>query len=102
MKKYPSDACVVLRGEVTKQPRPERREAPRSCKHTPVDLAIFDVKLPGSGLEVWVVAQGRSTGYGARCHQRGATVHDAVTATVRAADFFEPLNRERVPVSVQT
>jgi two-component system nitrogen regulation response regulator NtrX len=72
----------------------------------PVDLAIFDVKLPGiSGLEALerlrkdeatkevpiIVISGH------------ATVHDAVTAIkFGAADFFEkPLNRERVLVSVQ-
>ncbi len=71
----------------------------------PVDLAIFDVKLPGmSGLEALerlrkdeatkavpvIVISGH------------ATVDDAVTAVkLGAADFFEkPLNRERVLVSV--
>jgi two-component system, NtrC family, nitrogen regulation response regulator NtrX len=72
----------------------------------PVDLAIFDLKLPGlSGLEALermrkddacrevpvIVISGH------------ATVHDAVSAVkLGAADFFEkPLNRERVLVSVE-
>ncbi len=71
----------------------------------PVDLAIFDLKLPGqSGLDA--LAQIRAdevikdlpviviSGH--------ATVHDAVNAIkLGATDFFEkPLNRERVIVSV--
>jgi DNA-binding NtrC family response regulator len=72
----------------------------------PVDLCIFDVKLPGiSGLEALermrrddstkdlpvIVISGH------------ATVHDAVLAIkLGASDFFEkPLNRERVLVSVR-
>jgi two-component system, NtrC family, nitrogen regulation response regulator NtrX len=72
----------------------------------PVDLCIFDVKLPGiSGLEALerlrkddatrdlpvIVISGH------------ATVHDAVYAIkLGASDFFEkPLNRERVLVSVR-
>ena len=72
----------------------------------PVDLCIFDVKLPGmSGLEALermrkdeatrdlpvIVISGH------------ATVHDAVFAIkLGASDFFEkPLNRERVLVSVR-
>jgi DNA-binding NtrC family response regulator len=72
----------------------------------PVDLAIFDLKLPGmSGLDALerlradeglppvpvIVISGH------------ATVHDAVAAIkLGAADFFEkPLNRERVLVSVE-
>jgi DNA-binding NtrC family response regulator len=73
---------------------------------SPVDLCIFDVKLPGiSGLEALerlrkdeatkdlpvIVISGH------------ATVHDAVHAIkLGASDFFEkPLNRERVLVSVR-
>ena len=73
---------------------------------SPVDLCIFDVKLPGiSGLEALerlrkdeatkdlpvIVISGH------------ATVHDAVNAIkLGASDFFEkPLNRERVVVSVR-
>jgi two-component system, NtrC family, nitrogen regulation response regulator NtrX len=72
----------------------------------PVDLCIFDVKLPGiSGIEALerlrrddgtrdlpvIVISGH------------ATVHDAVAAIkLGASDFFEkPLNRERVLVSVR-
>ena len=72
----------------------------------PVDLAIFDLKLPGmTGLEALekmrldeatrdlpvIVISGH------------ATVHDAVNAIkLGASDFFEkPLNRERVLVSVE-
>lgn len=72
----------------------------------PIDLCIFDVKLPGiSGLEALdrlkrdevtkevpvIVISGH------------ATVHDAVAAIkLGASDFFEkPLNRERVLVSVR-
>ncbi|HLV64801.1 MAG TPA: response regulator, partial [Polyangiaceae bacterium] len=72
----------------------------------PVDIAIFDLKLPGmSGLEALerlksdeatrdlpiIVVSGH------------ATVHDAVSAIkLGASDFFEkPLNRERILVSVR-
>ena len=83
-------------------------EALRILAHpdSPVDLAIFDVKLPHmSGLEALerlrkdeatkdlpvIVISGH------------ATVHDAVSAIkLGASDFFEkPLNRERVLVSVR-
>jgi len=74
--------------------------------HEPVDVAIFDLKLPGmSGLDALqrlrsdeatrdlpvIVVSGH------------ATVHDAVAAIkLGATDFFEkPLNRERVLVSVR-
>jgi two-component system, NtrC family, nitrogen regulation response regulator NtrX len=77
-----------------------------STPSKPVDLCIFDVKLPGmSGLEALerlrkdeatkdvpvIVISGH------------ATVHDAVLAIkLGASDFFEkPLNRERVLVSVR-
>ncbi len=77
-----------------------------SSPDTPVDLAIFDIKLPDmSGLEALerlkrdeatrelpiIVISGH------------ATVNDAVHAIkLGAADFFEkPLNRERVLVSVR-
>ncbi len=72
----------------------------------PVDLAIFDLKLPGmSGLEALEKLKGDEptrdlpiivvSGH--------ATVHDAVLAIkLGASDFFEkPLNRERVLVSVE-
>ncbi len=72
----------------------------------PIDLAIFDVKLPGmSGLEALERARKDEatrelpiiviSGH--------ATVHDAVSAIkLGASDFFEkPLSRERVLVSVR-
>jgi DNA-binding NtrC family response regulator len=100
---------LVLRGEgyeVVEAQSAEEALQILANPHAPVDLAIFDVKLPGiSGLEALerlrkddatkevpiIVISGH------------ATVHDAVTAIkFGAADFFEkPLNRERVLVSVQ-
>jgi DNA-binding NtrC family response regulator len=74
--------------------------------HSPVDLAIFDVKLPGiSGLEALErLRKDEATKQVPVIVVSGhATVHDAVAAIkFGAADFFEkPLNRERVLVSVQ-
>jgi DNA-binding NtrC family response regulator len=74
--------------------------------HAPVDLAIFDVKLPGiSGLEALErLRKDEATKQVPIIVISGhATVHDAVSAIkLGAADFFEkPLNRERVLVSVQ-
>jgi two-component system nitrogen regulation response regulator NtrX len=74
--------------------------------HAPVDLAIFDVKLPGmSGLEALErLRKDEATKQVPIIVISGhATVHDAVAAIkFGAADFFEkPLNRERVLVSVQ-
>src|SRR3954452_2829530 len=74
--------------------------------HAPVDLAIFDVKLPGiSGLEALErLRKDEATKQVPVIVISGhATVHDAVSAIkLGAADFFEkPLNRERVLVSVQ-
>ena len=72
----------------------------------PVDVAIFDLKLPGmSGLQ----ALERLRADEATKHipvvvvSGHATVHDAVLAIkLGASDFFEkPLSRERVLVSVQ-
>src|SRR5260221_7853698 len=100
---------LVLRGEgyeVVEAQSAEEALQILANPHAPVDLAIFDVKLPGiSGLEALerlrkdepakqvpiIVISGH------------ATVHDAVTAIkFGAADFFEkPLNRDRVLVSVQ-
>jgi DNA-binding NtrC family response regulator len=100
---------LVLRGEgyeVVEAGSAEEALQILANPRDPVDLAIFDVKLPGiSGLEALerlrkdeatkevpiIVISGH------------ATVHDAVTAIkFGAADFFEkPLNRERVLVSVQ-
>jgi two-component system, NtrC family, nitrogen regulation response regulator NtrX len=72
----------------------------------PVDLAIFDVKLPGmSGLEALekIRADEALKGTPVIVISGHATVHDAVHAIkLGAADFFEkPLNRERVVVSVR-
>ncbi len=73
----------------------------------PVDLAIFDLKLPKmSGLEA--LSQLRCADSPSRdlpviVISGHATVHDAVHAIkLGASDFFEkPLNRERVVVSVK-
>ncbi len=72
----------------------------------PVDLAIFDVKLPGiSGLEALERMRADETMKGTPVIviSGHATVHDAVNAIkLGASDFFEkPLNRERVLVSVR-
>jgi DNA-binding NtrC family response regulator len=100
---------MVLAGEgyrVLEAGSAEDALATLSSPEQPVDLAIFDLKLPGmSGLEALeklradeghkdlpvVVISGH------------ATVHDAVHAIkLGASDFFEkPLNRERVLVSVR-
>ncbi len=72
----------------------------------PVDLAIFDLKLPGmSGLEALEKLRADET-HGdlpVVVISGHATVHDAVNAIkLGAADFFEkPLNRERILVSVR-
>ncbi|MEB2313002.1 MAG: sigma-54 dependent transcriptional regulator [Sorangiineae bacterium] len=77
-----------------------------SSSGEPVDLAIFDLKLPGlSGLEA--LAQLRADESHADLPvvviSGHATVHDAVNAIkLGASDFFEkPLSRERVLVSVR-
>ncbi len=100
---------LVLTGEgyrVVEAPSAEEALAVLANPDIPVDLAIFDLKLPGmSGLDALerlrkddatrevpvIVISGH------------ATVHDAVQAIkLGAADFFEkPLNRERVLVSVE-
>ncbi len=73
---------------------------------SPVDLAIFDVKLPGmSGLEALerIRRDEAMQGTPIIVISGHATVNDAVQAIkLGAADFFEkPLNRERVLVSVK-
>src|SRR5262249_10155945 len=73
---------------------------------TPVDLAIFDVKLPGiSGLEALerVRKDEAASGVPIIVISGHATVTDAVQAIkLGASDFFEkPLVRERVLVSVR-
>jgi two-component system, NtrC family, nitrogen regulation response regulator NtrX len=70
----------------------------------PVDLAIFDLKLPGmSGLEALEKLRADEVDTPVIVISGHATVHDAVAAIkLGASDFFEkPLNRERVLVSVQ-
>jgi DNA-binding NtrC family response regulator len=71
----------------------------------PVDLAIFDLKLPGmTGLEALekLRADEATKDVPVIVISGHATVHDAVNAIkLGASDFFEkPLNRERVLVSV--
>jgi two-component system, NtrC family, nitrogen regulation response regulator NtrX len=73
---------------------------------SPVDLAIFDVKLPGmSGLDALERIRHDEAMLGTPIIviSGHATVNDAVQAIkLGAADFFEkPLNRERVLVSVK-
>ncbi len=70
-----------------------------------MDLAIFDLKLPGmSGLEALekLRADDATRDLPVIVISGHATVHDAVNAIkLGASDFFEkPLNRERVLVSV--
>jgi DNA-binding NtrC family response regulator len=99
---------MVLSGEGYRVLEADRAETALdiiSNPEQPVDIVIFDLKLPGmSGLEALerlktdeatrelpvIVVSGH------------ATVHDAVTAIkLGASDFFEkPLNRERILVSV--
>jgi DNA-binding NtrC family response regulator len=72
----------------------------------PVDVAIFDLKLPGmSGLEALerLRADEATRELPVIVISGHATVHDAVSAIkLGASDFFEkPLNRERVLVSVR-
>ncbi|MEZ4226277.1 MAG: sigma-54 dependent transcriptional regulator [Polyangiaceae bacterium] len=70
----------------------------------PVDLAIFDLKLPKmSGLEALERLRADEIELPVIVISGHATVHDAVNAIkLGASDFFEkPLNRERVLVSVQ-
>src|SRR6187431_1982250 len=74
--------------------------------HEPVDVAIFDLKLPGmSGLDALqrLRADDATRDLPVIVVSGHATVHDAVAAIkLGATDFFEkPLNRERVLVSVR-
>ncbi len=74
--------------------------------HEPVDVAIFDLKLPGmSGLDALqkLRADDATRDMPVIVVSGHATVHDAVAAIkLGATDFFEkPLNRERVLVSVR-
>src|SRR5262249_30712707 len=73
---------------------------------TPVDLALFDVKLPDiSGLEALerIKKDDATKDLPVIVISGHATVNDAVQAIkLGASDFFEkPLNRERVLVSVR-
>src|SRR5688500_2306102 len=72
----------------------------------PVDVAIFDLKLPGmTGLQALekLRADEATRDFPVIVVSGHATVHDAVLAIkLGASDFFEkPLNRERVLVSVR-
>jgi len=100
---------MVLSGEgfrVLEADSAERALEVLSDPEQPVDVAIFDLKLPGmTGLQ----ALERLRADEATKHipvvvvSGHATVHDAVLAIkLGASDFFEkPLSRERVLVSVQ-
>ncbi|HKO48412.1 MAG TPA: sigma-54 dependent transcriptional regulator [Polyangiaceae bacterium] len=77
-----------------------------SNPHEPVDVAIFDLKLPGmSGLDALsrLRSDDATRDLPVIVVSGHATVHDAVAAIkLGATDFFEkPLNRERVLVSVR-
>jgi DNA-binding NtrC family response regulator len=72
----------------------------------PVDVAVFDLKLPGmSGLDALerLRADEATRELPVIVVSGHATVHDAVSAIkLGASDFFEkPLNRERILVSVR-
>ncbi|GAC1357974.1 MAG: sigma-54 dependent transcriptional regulator [Polyangiales bacterium] len=100
---------MVLEGEgyaTLEAETAEQALATLGAPDRPVDLAIFDVKLPGiSGLEALekMRADEAMKGIPVIVISGHATVHDAVNAIkLGAADFFEkPLNRERVVVSVR-
>ena len=100
---------IVLEGEGYQVMEAESAERALELLHMPdqpIDLAIFDLKLPGmSGLDA--LAQLRADEANKDLPvivvSGHATVHDAVAAIkLGASDFFEkPLNRERIIVSVQ-
>ncbi|HEY6557519.1 MAG TPA: sigma-54 dependent transcriptional regulator [Polyangiaceae bacterium] len=100
---------MVLSGEgyrVIEADSAEKALAVLSNPNEPVDLGIFDLKLPGmSGLEALarLRADEATRDMPVIVISGHATVHDAVNAIkLGASDFFEkPLNRERVLVSVQ-
>ena len=99
---------LVLSGEgyrVVEAPSAEDALAILANPDSPVDLAIFDLKLPGiSGLEALerIKKDDATKQVPVIVISGHATVQDAVQAIkLGAADFFEkPLNRERVLVSV--
>ncbi|HMJ09806.1 MAG TPA: sigma-54 dependent transcriptional regulator [Polyangiaceae bacterium] len=100
---------MVLSGEgyrVIEAESAEKALAVLSNPEQPVDLGIFDLKLPGmSGLEALsrLRADEATRDVPVIVISGHATVHDAVAAIkLGASDFFEkPLNRERVLVSVR-
>jgi DNA-binding NtrC family response regulator len=100
---------MVLSGEGYRVLEAESAEAALSLLGSaaaPIDLGIFDLKLPGmSGLEALEKLRGEEAtrDIPVIVISGHATVHDAVHAIkLGAADFFEkPLNRERVLVSVR-
>jgi len=99
---------MVLSGEgfrVLEAESGEQALALLSNGAAPVDLAIFDLKLPGiTGLQALEKLRGdeATRELPVIVISGHATVHDAVAAIkLGASDFFEkPLNRERVLVSV--
>src|SRR5512142_328997 len=100
---------MVLEGEGYQVMEADSAERALELLHRPdqpIDLAIFDLKLPGiSGLDA--LAQLRDDEANRDLPvivvSGHATVNDAVAAIkLGASDFFEkPLNRERIIVSVQ-
>jgi DNA-binding NtrC family response regulator len=98
---------MVLSGEGYRVLEAESAEdALELIRRAPVDVAIFDLKLPGiSGLEALqkLRADEATRELPVIVISGHATVHDAVSAIkLGASDFFEkPLNRERVLVSVR-
>src|SRR6187549_976230 len=100
---------MVLTGEgyrVLEAESGEKALETLSNPHEPVDVAIFDLKLPGiGGLDVLqrLRADDATRDLPVIVISGHATVHDAVAAIkLGATDFFEkPLNRERVLVSVR-
>ncbi len=100
---------MVLEGEGYHVIEAESAERALELLHMPeqpVNLAIFDLKLPGmSGLDALeqLRTDDATRDLPVIVISGHATVHDAVAAIkLGASDFFEkPLNRERVVVSVQ-
>jgi DNA-binding NtrC family response regulator len=100
---------MVLDGEGYRVIEAESAELALELLHLPeqpIDLAIFDLKLPGmSGLDALSLlrADDATRDLPVIVISGHATVHDAVAAIkLGASDFFEkPLNRERIVVSVQ-
>ena len=99
---------MVLSGEGYRVIEAERAEQALdiiSNPEQPVDIVIFDLKLPGmSGLEALerIKTDEATRELPVIVVSGHATVHDAVSAIkLGASDFFEkPLNRERIVVSV--